>query len=86
MEKNGVTKAKPAINITKKALKKMRKQAQKSAKKAEKRERKDIRAAYTKALKKQNTDKMLAIIAILLTVAPIAVQFVVDKTDKERNQ
>lgn len=82
MEKNGVTKAKSAVSVTKKALKKARKQAKKAAKKAEKRERKDIRAAYTKALKKQNTDKMLAVVAIILTIIPIGVQMIVDRRDK----
>lgn len=81
MEKSTVSKAKPAVSVKGKELKKARKKAKKAAKKAEKRERKDIRAAYTKALKKHNTDKMLAILAILLTIAPMLVQFIVDKKD-----
>ena len=83
MEKNGVTKAKSAVSITKKALKKAKKQAKKAAKKAEKRERKDIRAAYTKALQKRNTDSMLAVIAIVLTIIPIGVQLIVDWRKKK---
>ena len=84
MEKNGVTKAKSAVSITKKALKKAKKQEKKAAKKAEKNERKDIRAAYTKALTKQNSDKTLATIAIILTVIPIAVQAIVDLIDRKK--
>ena len=81
MEKNGVSKAKKAVSLSKKLAKKAKKQEKKAIKKQEKRERKDIRAAYTKALKKYNTDKMLAILAILLTIAPMLVQFIVDKKD-----
>ena len=44
-------------------------------------ERKDIKAAYTKALKKQGTEKMLAVIMIVLTIIPIAAEFIVDKID-----
>ena len=83
MEKNGVSKAKKVKSISLKAAKKERKAAKKAAKKAEKRERKDIKSAYTKALKKQGSDKMLAVIAILLTVAPIVAEFVMDKLDKK---
>ncbi|MBR1772796.1 MAG: hypothetical protein IJ749_02765 [Eubacterium sp.] len=84
MEKNGVTRAKKAVSIAKKEAKKARKKEKKAAKKAEKRERKDIRAAYTKALKSQNTDKMLAILAILLTILPIAAQFISDFIDDKK--
>ncbi|MCR5214496.1 MAG: hypothetical protein K6E10_08755 [Eubacterium sp.] len=83
MEKNGVSKAKKVKSISLKKAKKERKAAKKAAKKQEKRERKDIKAAYTKALKKQGADKMLAIVAILLTLAPVVAQFIVDK--KEEN-
>ena len=81
MEKNGVTKAKSAVSITKKELKKAAKKAKKAAKKAEKRERKDIKAAYTKALRKQRPDKMIAILAIILASAPVVLQLIVDKKD-----
>ncbi|SNU08601.1 hypothetical protein SAMN06297422_11934 [Lachnospiraceae bacterium] len=81
MEKNGVTKAKSAVSITKKELKKAAKKAKKAAKKAEKRERKDIKAAYTKALRKQSPDKMIAILAIILASAPVVLQLIVDKKD-----
>ena len=83
MEKNGVSKAKSAISITKKELKKARKKAKKEAKKAEKRERKDIKSAYFKALHKNNSDKTLALIAILLTAAPFVAQAVMDFIDKK---
>lgn len=77
MEKNGVTKAKSALSLAKKEAKK----AAKKAKKAEKRERKDIKAAYTKALRKQSPDKMIAVLAIILTAAPVIVQLIIDKKD-----
>ncbi len=84
MEKNSVTSAKsakkaksPSANIAKKNEKKQKK----LEKKAEKMERKDIKAAYTKALKKQGTEKMLAVIMIVLTIIPIAAEFIVDKID-----
>ena len=83
VEKNEVTSAKAAVSISKKEAKKARKKAKKAAKKAEKRERKDIKSAYTKALRKGNTDKMLAILAIMLTVAPIIAEFVMDKLNKK---
>lgn len=83
METNGVSRAKPAVSITKKELKKARKAVKKAAKKQEKKERKDIRAAYTKALKTQSPDKMLSVIAILLTLLPIIVQYIVDIVDKK---
>lgn len=84
MEKNGVSKAKRAVSLAKKNAKKLRKQQKKTAKKAEKRERKDIRAAYTKALRKSNPDKSLALIAVLLTAAPFVAQFVVDMIDEKK--
>ena len=84
MEKNCVSKAKTAISITKKDLKKAKKKAKKEAKKAEKRERKDIKSAYIKALRKGNTDKMLAIFAIFLTALPIVTQVIVDATDNKK--
>ncbi|SEQ94570.1 hypothetical protein SAMN02910369_02734 [Lachnospiraceae bacterium NE2001] len=86
MEVNGVTKAKKAVNLSKKNIKKLRKQEKKSAKKAEKRERKDIKSAYIKALRKGNSEKSLAIIAVLLTVAPFVAQFVVDLLDKKEDK
>lgn len=81
MEKNGVTKAKSALSLAKKEAKKAAKKAKKAAKKAEKRERKDIKAAYTKALRKQSPDKMIAVLAIILTAAPVIVQLIIDKKD-----
>ena len=84
MEVNGVTKAKKAVNLSKKNVKKLRKQEKKAAKKAEKRERKDIKSAYMKALRKGNSEKSLALIAVLLTVAPFVVQFIVDLQDKDK--
>ena len=86
MEVNGVTKAKKAVNLSKKNIKKLRKQEKKSAKKAEKRERKDIKSAYIKALRKGNSEKSLAIIAVLLTIAPFVAQFVVDLLDKKEDK
>jgi hypothetical protein len=83
MEKNGVTKAKPAVNLAKKNAKKQRKIEKKEQKKKEKRERKDIKSAYMKALKKSNPDKILSLIAVLLTVAPIVVQFIVDRKEEK---
>ncbi len=82
MEKNGVSKAKKAKSLAKKNIKKARKLEKKQLKKAEKRERKDIKAAYTKALKQQSPDKALAVVAILLTIAPFVAQFIVDRKDK----
>ena len=83
MQKNGVSTAKAAVNLAKKNAKKMKKQENKAAKKAEKRERKDIKSAYMKALRKGNTDRTLAGVAIVLTIIPLAVQFVVDLLDKK---
>jgi len=85
MEKSGVTKAKRAVNLARKNAKKIRKQEKKAAKKAEKRERKDIKSAYMKALRKGNSDKSLALIAVLLTIAPFVAQFIVDRLDKKNN-
>ena len=79
MEKNGVGTAKKAVSIARKEAKKAAKAAKKAAKKAEKRERKDIKSAYIKALRKGNTDKMLAVIALLLTLAPVVAELVMDK-------
>lgn len=84
MEKNGVTKAKKAKSVSKKLAKKATKQKKKENKKAEKRERKDIKKAYMKALKKQNTEKMLSIFAIVLEIIPIALEAVVDKIDSKK--
>ena len=84
MEKNGVSTAKKAISIAKKAAKKEAKAAKKAAKKAEKRERKDIKSAYMKALKKGNTDKMLALIALLLAAAPVVAELIVDKKNSSK--
>ena len=83
MDKNGVSKAKKAINLAKKNAKLLHKQEKKAAKKAEKRERKDIKSAYFKALHKNNSDKTLALIAILLTAAPFVAQAVMDFIDKK---
>ena len=83
MEKNGVTKAKSAVSLSKKEAKKARKKAKKESKKAEKRERKDIRTAYTKALRKGNTDKMLAVTAIILTILPLAAEFMIERKNGE---
>ena len=85
MEKSGVTKAKRAVNLARKNAKKIRKQEKKAAKKAEKRERKDIKSAYMEALRKSNSDKSLALIAVLLTIAPFVAQFIVDRLDKKNN-
>ena len=85
MEKSGVTKAKRAVNLARKNAKKIRKQEKKAARKAEKRERKDIKSAYMKALRKSNSDKSLALIAVLLTIAPFVAQFIVDRLDKKNN-
>ena len=85
MEKGGVDKAKSAVSITKKQLKKNQKAAKKAEKKAEKRERKDIRTAYTKALKKGRTDNMLAVFAIVITLIPIAAQFLIDMKDGRKD-
>ncbi len=84
MEKNGVTRAKKAKSLSAQTVKKARKLQKKADKKAEKRERKDIKAAYTKALSKQGSDKMLAVIAILLTLAPIVAQYAVDYLDAKK--
>ena len=84
MEKNGVSKAKSAVSLAKKNAKKLAKQEKKTAKKAEKRERKDIKSAYMKALRKGNTDKMLAVLAIVLTAIPIGLQLIVDKLDSKK--
>ena len=83
MKKNGVSTAKAAVNLAKKNAKKAQKQEKKVAKKAEKRERKDIKSAYMKALRKGNTDRTLAGIAVLLAVIPVALQFVVELLDKK---
>ena len=82
MEKNGVSRAKPAVSISKKQAKKNRKIQKKADKKAEKRQRKDIKKAYTKALAKQSPDKFLAVVAVLLAVAPIVAEYIMDKKDK----
>ncbi|MBR6402798.1 MAG: hypothetical protein IKS48_05395 [Eubacterium sp.] len=84
MEKNGVSKAKKAVNLAKKNAKKAKKLEKKAFKKQEKRERKDIQSAYMKALKKQSSDKMLTVIAILLAIAPIAAQYIMDARDKKK--
>ena len=84
MEKNGITKAKKAKNVGAKRAKKEAKRQKKIDKKNEKLERKDIRAAYEKALKKQGTEKMLAMIMIALTIMPIAAEFIVDAIDKNK--
>ena len=84
MEKNGISKAKRAKSIGAKKAKKEAKQQKKQAKKAEKMERKDIRAAYEKALKKQGTEKMLAMIMIALTIMPIAAEFIVEMIDSKK--
>ena len=84
MEKSGVTKAKRAVNLARKNAKKIRKQEKKAAKKAEKRERKDIKSAYMKALKKQSSDKMLTCIALILAIAPIAAQYIMDAKDNKK--
>ena len=84
MEKNGVTRAKKAVSIAKKEAKKARKKEKKAAKKAEKRERKDIKSAYMKALKKQSSDKMLTCIALILAIAPIAAQYIMDAKDNKK--
>ena len=76
MEKNGVSKAKKAVSLSKKLAKK--------AKKQEKRERKDIKSAYMKALKKQSSDKMLTVIALLLAIAPIAAQYIMDARENKK--
>ena len=83
MEKNGVSKAKKAVSLAKKNAKKAKKLEKKANKKQEKRERKDIKSAYMKALKKQSSDKMLTIIALLLAIAPIAAQYIMDARDKK---
>ena len=84
MEKNGISKAKKAKNIGAKRAKKEAKRQKKIEKKAEKMERKDIRAAYETALKKQGTEKMLAVIMIVLTISPIAVDMVIEQLDKNK--
>ena len=86
MEKNGVSRAKSAVNISKKNLKKARKVEKKAAKKKEKRERKDIKSAYMKALRKGNSDKALALIAVILTIAPIGLQFIMDMTQNKKEK
>lgn len=86
MDKNGVTKAKRAANLAKKNAKKLLKQEKKAAKKTEKRERKDIKSAYMKALRKGNTDRTLAGIAILLTVIPVLLQLGVEFIDSKNNK
>ena len=87
MEKNSVTSAKSAKKAkspSAKIAKKNEKKQKKLEKKAEKMERKDIKAAYTKALKKQGTEKMLAVIMIVLTIIPIAAEFIVDQIDSKK--
>jgi hypothetical protein len=84
MEKNGVSKARKAVSLSKKLAKKAKKQEKKATKKQEKRERKDIKSAYMKALKKQSSDKMLTCIALLLAVAPIAAQYIMDAKDNKK--
>ncbi len=85
MDKNGVSRAKKAVNLARKNAKKLRKQEKKSEKKAEKRERKDIKRAYFKALRKGNSEKSLAFLAVLLTAAPFIAQVVVDFLDDKKN-
>ncbi|MBO4591933.1 MAG: hypothetical protein J5684_05185 [Eubacterium sp.] len=84
MEKNGVSKAKKAVNLARKNAKKAKKLEKKALKKQEKRERKDIKSAYMKALKKQSSDKMLTAIALLLAILPVAAQYIVDARDKKK--
>ena len=86
MEKNGVTRAKSAVSIGRKEAKKAAKKAKKAAKKQEKKERKDIRAAYTKALKTQSPDKLLACFAVVLTVVPVLVQFLIEMKDNKEEK
>ena len=76
MEKNGVSKAKKAVSLSKKLAKKAKKQEKKATKKQEKRER--------KALKKQSSDKMLTCIALILAIAPIAAQYIMDAKDNKK--
>ena len=85
MKKNGVSTAKKAVNLAKKNAKKLHKQEKKAAKKAEKRERKDIKSAYVKALRKGNSDKTLALIAVMLTAATFIAQAVMDYIDKKNS-
>ena len=75
MEKNGVSKAKKAKNIAAKRIKKENKEANKAAKKKEKKDRKDIRYAYTKALKKSSPELFLSVVAIILTIIPIGLDY-----------
>ena len=85
IKKNGVSTAKKAVNLARKNAKAIHKQEKKAAKKAEKIERKDMKRAYMKALRKGNSDKTLAFIAILLTAAPFIAQAVMDYLDKKNS-
>ncbi|MBQ6231294.1 MAG: hypothetical protein IJJ74_09310 [Eubacterium sp.] len=78
-----VKKTEKAIRALKvKEMKKELKRARKKAKKEEKRMVKVEKKAYAKALKKANSDKFLAITAILLTAASTALTIALDKREK----
>ena len=77
-----VKKAAAAVPVrdTKKEIKKAKKAAKKEMKRKDKIERK----AYEKAIKKANSDKLLTILALLLTSAATVLNLLLDKREKEK--
>lgn len=84
MEKNGVSRAKRAKSISAKEIKKIIKKRKKEEKKQHKRDKKNIEVAFRKAYNKQNTEKYLSFIVILLSIAPFLTQLIVDKVNKNK--